>query len=80
MIRIENATKELKEGLQEFFKQYQNEVKAVEVFQDLFDITISNNVPVIIKHNLRSSGTITLDLGCHYFEIPKTDMYRFSII
>jgi hypothetical protein len=80
MIRIENATKELMKGLTEFFKLYPSDVKAEEVFPDLYDITISNEVPVIIKHNIRTSDTITLDLGCHYFEVPKADMYRFSII
>ena len=80
MIRIENATKELKEGLQEFFKMYQHEVKAVEVFNDLFDITISEDVPVIIRHNSMISDSISLDLGANYFEVPKTDMYKFSII
>lgn len=80
MIRIENATKELKEGLQEFFNKYQNEVKAFEVFDDLFDITISEEVPVIIKHSNRISDSITLDLGAHFFEVPKSDMYKFSII
>lgn len=80
MIRIENATKELMEGLINFFKQYPSDVKAEEVFNGLYDITISNEVPVIISHNLRSSDIITLDLGCHFFVIPKSDMYRFSII
>lgn len=80
MIRIENATKELKEGLQEFFNKYRNEVKAVEVFQDLFDITISTEVPVIIKHSNSLSDSITLSLGAHFFEVPKSDMYKFSII
>lgn len=80
MIRIENATKELMEGLREFFKLYPSDVKAEEVFSGLYDITISNEVPVIIKHSIRISDTITLDLGGHYFEIPKSEMYRFSII
>lgn len=80
MIRIENATKELTEGLQEFFNKYQNEVKAVEVFNDLFDVTISEDVPVIIKHSNRVSDSITLSLGTHFFEVPKSDMYKFSII
>lgn len=80
MIRIENATKELKEGLQDFFNKYQNEVKAVEVFDDLFDITISESVPVIIRHSNRLSDSVTLDLGIHYYEVSKADMYKFSII
>jgi hypothetical protein len=80
MIRIENATKELKEGLQDFFDKYQREVKAVEVFDNLFDITISEDVPVIIKHSNTISDSITLNLGTYFFEVPKADMYKFSII
>lgn len=80
MIKIENATKELKEGIQDFFNNYQREVKAVEVFDNLFDITISEDVPVIIKHSNRISDSITLNLGAYFFEVPKTDMYKFSII
>ena len=80
MIRIENATKDLTEGLRDFFNKYPSDVKAVEVFEELFDITISENVPVIIKHSNRISDSITLDIGGHYFEAPKADMYKFSII
>lgn len=80
MIRIENATKEVKEGLTDFFNKYPSEVKTVEVFTDLFDITISESVPVIVKHSNRLSDSITLDLGGHYYEVPKVDIYKFSII
>lgn len=80
MIRIENATKELKEGLTYFLKKYPSEVNAEEVFNGLYDITISSEVPVIIKYALMISDNITLYLGDTYFEVPKYDMYRFSII
>ena len=81
MIKIENATKEVMEGLTEFFgKYYSSDVKTTEVFPDLFDITISESVPVIVKHSNRLSDSISLDLGGHYYEVPKVDIYKFSII
>lgn len=80
MIRIENATKEVKEGLTDFFNKYPSCVKTVEVFPDLFDITISESVPVIVRYNNCISDSITLDLGSHYYEVPKVDIYKFSII
>lgn len=80
MIKIESVTKEVKNGLVEFLKHYPEDVEVDEVFNDLFDITIGTDVPVIVKFSNRLSDSVTLYVGGKWFEVPRDDIYKFSII
>lgn len=78
MIKIYGACQELKLELVEVFSRWKGiQIEESNDFDSLFDITIPEYIPCILKYNTLSTPSI--EIGTRTFNIKKEDFTYISI-